>query len=103
MEIYVNAEIDDGTDLSEYMKILKSEAVCNNNKFPVICDLTNYYKNGRGRNDMCQVVENYAKEYAKEYAREVVRRMIQNGDSDEYIVKITGLKLDEVSALRTEM
>lgn len=52
---------------------------------------------------MCQVVENYAKEYAKEYAREVVRRMIQNGDSDEYIVKITGLKLDEVSALRTEM
>lgn len=64
-EIYVNAEIDDGSDLAEYMKIFKSNVVCNSTKFPIICDLTDYYKNGKGRDTMCQAVEEYARECGK--------------------------------------
>ena len=68
--IYVNAEIDDGSDLAEYMKIFKSNVVCNNTKFPIICDLTDYYKNGKGRDAMCQAVEEYAKECGELNRRE---------------------------------
>ena len=69
-EIYVNAEIDDGSDLAEYMKIFKSNVVCSNTKFPIICDLTDYYKNGKGRDAMCQAVEEYAKECGELNRRE---------------------------------
>ncbi|MGN0389740.1 MAG: PD-(D/E)XK nuclease family transposase [Wujia sp.] len=107
-EIYVNAEVDDGSDLAEYMKIFKSETVCSNIKFPRICDLTDYYKNGKGRAEMCNVVEEYAKEYAEEYAkeyaeegaRESARKMIAHGDDVKYISEVTGLSIEVIEELR---
>ena len=106
--IYVNAEVDDGSDLAEYMKIFKSETVCSNIKFPRICDLTDYYKNGKGRAEMCNVVEEYAKEYAEEYAkeyaeegaRESARKMIAHGDDVKYISEVTGLSIEVIEELR---
>lgn len=98
-EIYVNAEIDDGSDLAEYMKILKSETVCNNSKFPRICDLTGYYKNGKGRLEMCNVVEEYAKECTEEYAKESARIMIAHGDDVKYISEVTGLAVETIEEL----
>ena len=110
-EIYINAQIDDGTDLAEYMKILKSETVCNNSKFPVICNLTNYYKNGNGSDNMCQAVEDYAKEYAERYAKEyakeqmysVAEKFILIGNTDTEISGATGLSIEEVSDIRSNL
>lgn len=36
-EIYVNTQIDDGSDIAELMKIFKSTEVLENSKFPRIC------------------------------------------------------------------
>ncbi|MDE5777550.1 MAG: hypothetical protein K2I10_03450 [Lachnospiraceae bacterium] len=48
-EIYVNAEVDDGTDIAEYMEIFSSPDVHMNTKFPNICNTVSYYKKGKGR------------------------------------------------------
>lgn len=106
-EIYVNAQIDDGSDLAEYMKILKSESVCNNSKFPEICYWTNYYKNGKGRQEMCQIVEEYAEEKAalatKETTVQIAIKAIKKNISDVDIADMTGLTLGEISDLRSNL
>ncbi len=107
VEIYVNAQIDDGSDLAEYMKILKSESVCNNSKFPEICYWTNYYKNGKGREEMCQVVEEYAEEKAaaavKKKAVDTALKAIKMNLSDEDAADLSGLTLEEISDLRSNL
>lgn len=109
-EIYVNAEINDGTELAEYMEIFKSPDIMDNKKFPNICSSVRYYKEGKGRNKMCTVVEEYAREYAEEYAKEyakekaieTARSLIESGVSDSIIHKATGLSLEEIEKLQNE-
>ena len=106
--IFHNAKVNqDGSDLAEYMKILKSESVCNNSKFPEICYWTNYYKNGKGREEMCQIVEEYAEEKAavavKRKAVETAVTAIQMNLSDEDVANLSGLTLDEISDLRSNL
>lgn len=103
-EIYVNAEIDDGTTIAEYMQILKSSKVQDNAKFPNICNAVKYYKEGRGQDGMCEVVERYAREYAEEKviekAIETAQTLIQNGVSDNIIQEATKLSLEKIAELR---
>lgn len=105
-EIYVNAEINDGTELAEYMEIFKSSDVMDNKKFPNICNTVRYYKEGKGRSKMCTVVEEYAKEYAEEYAKEktleTARSLIESQVSDDIIHRATGLSFEEIDKLRNE-
>lgn len=101
-EVYVNAEINDGTDLAEYMELFKSPDVVDNKKFPNICNVVRYFKNGKGRNEMCTVVEEYAKEYAKEKALETAKSLLEDGISDEIIHKATGLSFEEIANLKIE-
>lgn len=65
-EIYVNTKIDDGTDIAEYMQLLKSAAVPDNLKFPRTCKAIRNVKTGTEDDGMCDLVEEYAKEYADE-------------------------------------
>lgn len=97
-EIYVNAEINDGTELAEYMEIFKSSDVMDNKKFPNICNTVRYYKEGKGRSKMCTVVE----EYAKEKTLETARSLIESQVSDDIIHKATGFSLEEIEELRNE-
>lgn len=77
-EIYVNTKIDDGTEIAEYMKLLKSSAVPDNPKFPKICEAIKNIKEGLEDDNMCDLVQEYAKEYAKEYAdEEKVKLMVK--------------------------
>lgn len=105
-EIYVNAEINDGTELAEYMGIFKSSDVMDNKKFPNICNTVRYYKEGKGRSKMCAVVEEYAKEYAKEYVKEktleTAKSLMESQVSDDIIHRATGLSLEEIEELRNE-
>jgi len=106
-EIYVNAQIDDGSELAEYMNILKSSSVCKSSKFPVICDLTDYYKNGEGREIMCQAVMDYAKKFSdkerKEQAIETAVALIYDDIADDVIVRASKLTPEEISELRTKL
>ncbi len=98
-EIYVNTEIDDKTDLAEYMKLLKSPLVHNNSRFPVISRLTAYYKNGEGREIMCDVVKNYAEECVEERVIEIAKRMYDNGADVDFISKTTGLTVSQIEEI----
>lgn len=103
-EIYVNGEIDDGTTLSEYVKLLKNTNAEYNEKFPCTSNVVRYYKLGEGRKQMCKVVEEYAKEYAKEQTQERVIKMaeslIKRGVDDDIIQETTDLSLEEIASLR---
>lgn len=104
-EIYANTKIHDGTDIAELMQILKSSEIPNNAKFPRICKIIQYYKEGRGRQKMCEVVEKYAKEYADEYMvnekRKYAIRMIQSVLTDEQISLFLDISFNEINTIHT--
>lgn len=106
-EIYVNCEVDDKSDLAELMKLYKSSEINENNKFPVTCETIRNFKEGKGREDMCEIVERYAREKAEEAAkettREVARTMIEHGDDYEYISLVTKLSVEEIENMAKAM
>ncbi len=102
-EVYVNTQIDDGTDIAELMSILKSSSVPENKKFPKICNAIKYFKEGKGRNNMCALVEDYAKECVKEKIKASAVKMIQKGMSDEDIHEILELPMEEIVSLRSNV
>lgn len=61
-EIYVNTKVDDGTEIAEYMKLLKGSEVPDNPKFPKICEAIKNIKTGIGDDSMCNLVQEYADE-----------------------------------------
>jgi hypothetical protein len=61
-EIYVNTEIDDGSDISELMQYFK-KSVGEHEKFMKLCKRVKYFKESQeGVSNMCQVMEDYVKE-----------------------------------------
>lgn len=73
-EIYVNTKVDDGTEIAEYMQMLKRSVLPDNPKFPKLCEAFKNIKTGMGDDVMCDLVQAYAEEYAKEYAGEQVNK-----------------------------
>lgn len=72
-EIYVNTVVDDGTDIAALMKLFKSSKVENDRRFPRVCERIRYFKEGKGSGDMCEVIEEYAKEFAIQEVIEALR------------------------------
>ncbi len=105
-EIYVNAQIDDGSDLAELMKILNSPKVPENSKFPNVCAEIKSYKVGEGREIMCAIVEEYAAKKAKEAAKKAdektARKMLMSGkfEAEEIINWVSLLSLEEVKEIQ---
>ena len=71
-----------------------------NAKFPRTCNAVRYYKEGRGQDGMCRVVEEYAREYAEEKAIETAESLISDGVSDDIIHNATKLPLEKIAELR---
>lgn len=101
-EIYVNTEVDDHTDIADLMKLFQDSSIPEDNRFPEICNSIRYYKEGKGRDDMCAIVEEYAKEYAKDMKTESAKKMIQKGYSAEDIHEILNLSYEEIKELKRE-
>lgn len=99
-EIYVNAEVYDGTELAEYMEIFSSMGIHEDTRFPKICSAVKYYKQGKGRETMCAAVEEYAREYAEEKALETARRLLERHVDEDIIVEATGITLEKLSELK---
>lgn len=98
-EIYVNTAIDDGTEIAKRMQYFKKSAGVHQ-KFQKLSKRVQYFKESqKGVTEMCELVEeyakNYAEEYAKKYAEEEVKKakiktalnLLQNGASVELVVK----------------
>ena len=77
-EIYVNTKVDDGSDIAELMRIFKEQSAYNFEKFPKTSTRKKHFlQNVGGKQEMCEIVENYAKEYAKEYAEEQTKKQAE--------------------------
>lgn len=106
-EIFVNTNIDDGSDIAELMGCFMHKEV-DNPKFPCFSSRVQYLKNDEGGlGVMCEVMEKYAKEYAKEYAASEKNRDILNalkkGISVESICAVMGVTEERVKELRKSM
>ena len=77
-EIYVNGKVDDGSDVSELMKIFNGSDIPNNEKFPNICKTISGIKQGNGGEQMCSLVDEYAEKRAKRYAYEEKKILLIN-------------------------
>ena len=115
-EIYVNTAIDDGTEIAKLMQYFKKSAGVHQ-KFQKLSKRVQYFKESqKGVTEMCELVEeyakNYAEEYAKKYAEEEVKKakiktalnLLQNGASVELVVKsLPSLSEQFVRELQTQL
>ncbi len=92
-EIYVNAAIDDKSDIAELMQYFK-KSVGEHQNFQKLCNRVKYFKETqKGVSNMCKLVEDYAKEYAEKYAKEYAEQqsienaanLLKNGVSVDII------------------
>ena len=93
------------------MSLFLKEECFESEKFPKISKVVKYFKKDeKGAQNMCTIVEEYAKEYAEEVAKEerleeikeVAKKLIARGDSDEDIIGLTSLSMEEVAKLRNQ-
>lgn len=101
-EVYVNTKVDDGTIIADLMQIFKSNTVPSDNRFPETCRVIRYFKEGKGRDEMCEIIEEYARKKVLETSRDTVRKCIRRGDTDSEIMEITTLTLEEVQRIRAD-
>lgn len=97
-EIYVNTEIDDKSDIAELMKIYSSPDLPENSKFPRTCEGIKNLKVGKGRDNMCAIVEEYAKEQAKQMALRFLR--MGKLSVEEIAEGIPSLSVEEIIELQ---
>lgn len=104
-EIYVNTKIDDGSDVAELMKIFTEVEAYDFEKFPKTSKRKAQFKNSaEGEDNMCEIVEEYAKEVgnecAKEAEKEMAEKLLNQGIAIEKIIEVvTRLTEEEIRAL----
>ena len=77
-EIYANTAVDDKSDIAELMQYFK-KSTGEHKKFQKLCNRVKYYKESQeGVDEMCQLVEDYAKDYAEKYAKEYAEKVQKN-------------------------
>lgn len=100
-EIYVNTEIDDKSDIAELMKIYSSSDVPENNKFPRTCAGIKNLKVGKGRDDMCAIVEEYVEKREKETAIQLIK--LGKLTAEEIAASLPSLSVEEIIGLQEAM
>ena len=69
VEIYVNAQIDDGTDIADLMKVFSEDAVYDDARFPKTSARKRTFKTTEeGVSQMCEIIERNRREAAAEAA-----------------------------------
>ena len=100
-EIYVNTKVDDGTEIAEYMQLLKRSTLPDNSKFPRLCEAYKNIKTGMEDGVMCDLVQEYAKEYAKEHVEEYAKEYAEEYANKREIKML--VKLFNAGALSVEI
>ena len=74
-EVYANTKIDDGTDVAELMHIFTKSDAYDFVKFPRVSARKKQFKENKGgQEEVCDLVENYAKECAEKAAEEAAKK-----------------------------
>ena len=82
-EIYANTKIDDGTDVAELMHIFTTSDAYDFVKFPRVSARKKQFKEDEGgQGEVCDLVENYAKERAEEAAQTAAQEAIQKATQE---------------------
>ena len=100
-EIYVNAKIDDGSDIAELMKIFTNQEAYDFKKFPKVSERKQQFllKEG-GKERMCELVDNYVREREIIKAKETAKKLFINGASYELVRdSIDSLSDEEIKAI----
>ena len=105
---YANTAVKDNSDKSELLQLFLEKDSFDNPHFPKLSNKVRYFKNTeKGRVEMCQIVEEYAKEYAKDAIRETIINiaiaMLKKGEDVEDISEYTGLSHDEILEIQEKM
>ena len=102
-EIYANTAIDDKSDIAELMQYFKNSTGEHEN-FMNLCNRVKYFKESqKGVSEMCQLVEDYAKEYAKESKIENIILLFKNGGTTEMALKIfPNFSAEEIEKIKKE-
>lgn len=105
--IFVNAEVKDGTTVSEFMECFLKKEV-NNPKFPKLTDRMYHLKHERGGlNAMCEVMEKYERKAVGEANVRAIKKMITNFNAskanilEDYSEEEYNLALRELEAENT--
>ena len=110
-EIYVNTAIDDGTEIAKRMQYFKKSTGVHQ-KFQKLSKRVQYFKESqKGVTEMCELVEEYAKNYAEEVKKAVSEteiktaiNFLKNGVSVELGVKsLPSLSEQFVRELQTQL
>ncbi len=97
--LYVNGDYDGDDALGRLMKDFKCKNA-NDMHYPELAEGVRHFKEEGGRNEMCELVENFAKKYAKDYARIYAADLMEKND----ILEAENGKLEaEISRLREEL
>ena len=101
-EIFVNTQINDGTDIAELMSCFKQKEV-NNPKFPeTSAEVTRLKETEGGTTAVCEVMEKYEQIAVSNERIEKIIRMIELKCSKEFILSI-GYTEDEIFEAQKQM
>ena len=106
-ELYVNAEVDDGSDVALLMDIFTDDNAYDDNRFPATSSRKRRFKTTEeGVSEMCEVMERYKAEgraegMAKGKA-EVVIELLKEKLSIEMIARATKLTVEQITKIGKE-
>ena len=79
MEIYVNAQIDDGTDIADLMKVFSEDAAYDD-RFPKVSERKRKFKETEeGVSQMCEIIERNRQEAAAEALLRMALSLLKKG------------------------
>ena len=102
-EVYVNTQVDDSSSIAGLMRVFKSTKPVQDERFQKVCEKLREYQEGKGRNTMCKLVEDYANKKAKEMQVETARRAFAMGLPIESVAQLVKLSTKELEKIVAEV
>lgn len=99
-EVYVNAEIDDDSDVARLMNVFNTDTAYDDEKFPVTSAYKRRYKTTEeGVREMCEVIERNRAEGRAEGRAELIINMLKNQMRPEQIAKIADMTVEQIISI----
>ena len=99
-EIYVNAEVDDNSDISELMNVFVKDKVYDDVKFPVTSACKRRYKTTEeGVREMCEIIERNRAEGLAAGKASLIINMLKNKMKPEQIAQIAQMTVEQIVAI----
>ena len=99
-EVYVNAEIDDDSDVARLMNVFNTDTAYDDENFPVTSAYKRRYKTTEeGVREMCEVIERNRAEGRAEGRAELIINMLKNQMRPEQIAKIADMTVEQIISI----